>query len=307
MLTAGTLWASDQEEKAERRDVLQATAQGIVDIELMERGLAPASSDGQGGDLIPRGPLLIEDGLEGAAPPLSDSLSGEEAEKAWAAQNWLLAGLRDMEAAENKDASSEDALAAPDEQTPAGGSADFWLQLMGETSANGETAQQSESENADRALAQEAHNPLESFMAGWLSEDSAAIRELSQTNLPLPGANPISGDSTLLGDLSWDARGTSPTTRITGQARLPTSTGIIDRPNPFLESLETRGSAWEIPGFTAENTERTGKFSAPVLAPAPAPETKRFEPVETAPSPPADTWRPPEKTDEKYFRNLNRF
>jgi len=298
MLLGGIMFAETA--PSERDRLIDATEKGIADIELMNRGLTEESAPSTGGvgDVLPSAPgqagsFSLE--LGGASTTPTDEARAE----AWAAENWLLAGMRDLQ---NQTVAEEatDSENGQMQETPAGGSPDFWLQLMGDSEpADSEL----EAEDDDEFGA--AINPLDQFMTEWLSPAGAEMRALTAEMANTTAAS-ASG-----GGIQWDGSALS---QLDQNPPLSSSSGLrrigLDRKadaNPYLQAMQDERKV----RLGGESGSNEGPDPLSRIRTAPAAESPSFtvpvNPSSDLAESPRQPWQPPAKTDEKYFPNLNRF
>ncbi len=315
-----------------------STVKGLETLRLMEKGLVAGDADR---DLSAAGLLSNASLDQQVAVPLPLPVDGsaedtDEAElrelrrRQWAAENWLVDGMRRSEVAGDEAALTAETFGAAgeNEQTadgePEAVSSQHWLALaiqsQAETQAATEQADAPAEPRSVEAGATTPANPLGDFMADWLTADSKRLLDVDPRPVAsgagadhragLPGrAEPPAGSQSG----NWLASLTSsgaPTRR--GAA----ADGATD--NPFLAGLESLMPA-------AAPADPGGRFSLP-LPTTGAREPSVFQPIlpeagagsRPAPAtlqPPADRasekvsepWQPPATDSEKYFPRLKRF
>lgn len=292
-----TPWAIAQDEnKADA--ALERTLSGVGEIELLKKGLATEDT-GTTQDFVPTvsGETQILPGKLHVNPGTEDSQ--EEQAKQWKSQNWLLAGMQALESDEEDSGS-----AAGDPTAARPGATELWLEAAMAVHDES-TTRATRSAKQEKGVQQdepEVANPLNDFMADWLSTEDLARHALQNK----PG---IAGES-----FSRD---------VGGAARFPTEANIHRAarnaapqqwerstveppPNPFLGGLV--GPTALLPA-TEHLTALPDRDSRPTLAPPtvePPPMTRSPSPSPAA-EPPRTPWKPPPDTDEKYFPRLKRF
>lgn len=291
---------SAQTKARESESLVDATEQGIEDIELLNRGLPESSNGAAGiGDILPSAPGQPSD-LPTTWTNDGETLTDDAQRKAWDAQNWLLAGMRDLnqDPLESEEVENGPRYEQLGENDPMGGSPEFWLELMdGRSEAS--NPERDGNQNLNQSI-----NPLDEFMSGWLTPEGAQVQALAAELAG--GGSPASSP-----EISWDP--------MRGSASAESGEGLIannllglgrnseEASNPYVEAMmgETQSlsvsssvegnAAGSLGGFQdASALDATRPTSAPAL-PSAATEKVR------------EPWRPPAKTDDKYFRNLNRF
>ena len=156
----------------------------------------------------------------------------------------------------------------------------------------------------DDSLA-ELSNPLDAFMADWMTPGGRRLHALTQ-DLATAG---VVGEGQAR--VSWDEPEEERDLPIGSMRSSISATNPIEpreteRINPYVEALISAHPASPISRLD-ETPVVTGALSATEDTSSTAPAIRDDREVEQPPAPRNESWRPPEKTDEKYFRNLNRF
>ncbi|GAB5560090.1 MAG: hypothetical protein SynsKO_17370 [Synoicihabitans sp.] len=305
----GLLGLSAQEEEAKNNtSELERTLGGVADIELMKQGLTTDDTLQPGGskDFIPTVTTEEPLSVSGLLPDNGNPERPREDEK-WAAENWLLSGMRNLERGE--ELNGEQALDSAADSLAPKSRTDLWLEVaMNEVADQEDTdAAQSREDEADRIDDPlRTTNPLDQFMAGWLSPDSsqaglsatfgdsAGLPSTGQTFDPAPaqGASVASLQELLVPQSA------------NSSASIKEDENRTARTNPYADML----SAWtlETQNNSAAPVGLMGDFGGAAVLPAPQ-ETFRPPPEISAEDKPSTRWVPPERNEEKYFPRLNRF
>lgn len=277
-------------------------AEEIENIQLLQQGLGSGADASLNGSLdIP--PPTVETESVSAVAVISASAgapsSEKQAEEAWRRENWLLAGMQDID--QLRDSDGEDETDSDGDLPPRTGSSEHWL-LLADEAAQAQPSKENADEKIDlEAFPDQVVNPLEGFMADWLDPEltSSVSRETGTDHGEALAAMQISDTS--LGALP----STQPMAReIFGLPSDVSARRGPARSNPYADGLLDVSESAANPGFEPGAVDR----SNPTLMPAAPPpgSTPITAPAEVE-KPRREPWRPPEKDDEKYFRRLNRF
>ena len=306
---SSSVGANEEKSKVERS--VEETRESLQDLDLMSQGISRAQSSGSAID------LNLSEGLqsgEQAKFPVSRSNLGEndsnrsQRKKEWAQRNWLLAGWQSQLESESAETGEEDGVGA--ERDTAGqvrfstnGETEFWL----EASVNSQVGRASETDREPSSAAREinrqsAVNPLDDFLAQWV-----APSELDRLNLAKEaesGASQFEPDLTKISGLP---------DRIESGARSMRGFSKIETPalNPYLDGWEQSSDSTALPDLGSLGGDPVVR---PALgppaglggSPIPSPGLKST-PAAGASNENNEAWKPPARTDEKYFPRLKRF
>ena len=288
---------------------VQSTRTSLKDLELLEKGLTPATGGeaGNGLDLS----TGIQSRTDLPSLPARPSSRSEDIQikrkQEWAAQNWLLAGMQSNAITANREGKSDSnpgarTSAAADLANSAEGNGDYWLAMaLSEQERLDAQEQPDESRDDLRAIESMNANPLAEFMQDWVQpEDLELINELS--NLSADGQRGEFEIGTLPSSVGRGREEVS-------NSRFREFENGIKTTNPFLEGWGD-GSAVSNPVSAASRGELGQKIELrttnSTVTTRPVPPTSVHSERET-PKPVKEAWRPPPRTDEKYFPRLKRF
>jgi hypothetical protein len=302
MLPGGLVSGQTEQEKEPRPTELERTLSGIERIELMKRGLDSDESLQSGGsqDFVPTvsGEAQV---LPGKLIDLGpDEATDTEKTAEWRAQNWLVHGVNSLREGDDE-TDEERAEAEWGADDPEQGSVDFWLELaMGEQKDEDSDNPETSSDRLKAADKLSTVNPLDGFMAQWLSADELARLNIAHDQTPGDSLKSMGSD---LAPGRID-RLLPRSDSLSQTVDIPEGKG----PNPYLDLNRDVSPVGGLSGILAPPVTTTRNDNAVSRS---LPNTVRSVPVPAGTSAAAqknnEPWRPPVKDDEKYFRRLNRF
>jgi hypothetical protein len=308
LLAGVSTFGADPNESKVEKSVAQTRA-SLQDIDLMSKGISRSASSGNSITID------LSEGLqtsERVTVPVSSRIldveqnSRTQRKKEWAARNWLLAGVQ-----EQSDPDSGDGYQRTDpadgEIGQGGGLADgdveFWLEeAMASQEASSTLSRRGRGETEELYAAGEIVNPLDSFLGEWLA--SSELERLDQAKGAPSNQNPV-------GAFSPEALAPRLTGGPLNRATVDLSEGKILDGNPYLGGWDQSeigrfGSGPELGPKPPESGVSAGRLRVGPIDNAVLPETKSA--AGEAPGPKTkEAWKPPPRTDEKYFPRLKRF
>lgn len=302
-----TRGATDEVESKVDQSVAD-TRKSLQNIDLMSKGIS--RSEGAKEKLS----IDLSAGLqpsESVSRPVPSGWGSEELnsrsqrKKAWAAKNWLLAGVQEQSAeATGNDGPDEEAFS--DKQIGRGGAESdtdhaFWLEAALAAQEPVESADRRDDSGRDKSIANgEIVNPLEGFFADWLAPSE--LERLAQAGGG-PASQPPAGQ--FGATISTPSLGSGSRLRpaVDGNA-----TEIVAE-NPYLQGWD-RSEANQLGLNTgpkpAEATDSFERFRVEPVNRGSLP-VGNSSPAEVTLPQSKEAWKPPPRTDEKYFPRLKRF
>lgn len=293
--------AAEEKSKVERS--VEDTRESLQDLELMAKGISRDQSSGSAID------LNLSEGLQssdrGNFPVSQGNLSKEEMsrterKKEWAHRNWLLAGLQKQSESEEEGAEETDSgqgFSSTKDET------EFWLEAAVNSQADGESEVDRERSLAEQEITrQSAINPLDDFLTQWI-----APSELDRLNLAKSaesGITQFEPDLTKISGLP-DRIDSGPSS-LQGVSKTD-----ITAVNPYLDDWEQSTGTNPLLDLSLSGREpvarsTAGSSTGVSALPIPSPRAQST-PATDASNKNNEAWKPPARTDEKYFPRLKRF
>ena len=300
-----------QDEKSKVDQAVDATRTGLQDLDLMTKGLSRTQAAEGKIDLnLSEGLKTDVDARPAVNAPLDDQAATlRERKKAWEARNWLLAGMREQ----------SDEIQDGDRLNPSDGTAsladgrgfatsntdtEFWLEAAFNSDQKGtDSDREPRKIEAQQRLDARVVNPLEGFMADWMApEELDRLKESAGLQTGRVTFDPIA------------LEGTQPAGNAADRVRTSASAyDVIKAPaqNPYLDGWGRESPTANAPGLITDSIAPLPR-SPSERVPAVGPNSAMPPPVNSGASSPTapgvnEAWKPPPRTDEKYFPRLKRF
>lgn len=291
---------------------MEATRSGLLELDLMQRGL---SVHDRAPDSAVSGAIATiesSNDISPLLPPTEDRKESRdqlERRREWAKQNWLIDGMRKAGQSPAESAREMETSAAEERARPllegrsVGSESDQWLSeaIDAQSSSDAHRAPIDESKLSASVPADDVVNPLEGFMAQWMTPgDLKLLRPTAE------GANPgkRSVDKLAVSIGPKNATEAPPAGAAFNGFTLTNRTGDAGT-NPFLPAVDI-SSFTPIESAPSRAPARATNVLQTSQSDRPAPVYQPTEPTATEKKT-GEPWRPPARDDEKYFPRMKRF